>query len=160
MASVGTVRYNGDYRAPANVARGCESSVVGHVRVFGSGERFAAVARDAIGESCGEMDGELRVFVRCGDVFELRALDFTDFRRTELLENSVDDRIVASHGFGLRDCADVHFGRFLLFLRLVFCGWWQGCAITSWISIKIYKRKKRDETRRECVPQKRSENTT
>ena len=144
---------------PANVARGCESSVVGHVRVFGSGERFAAVARDAIGESCGEMDGELRVFFRCGEVFELRALDFTDFRRTELLENRVDDRIVASHGFGLRDCADVHFGRFLLFLRLVFCGWWQGCAITSWISI-IYKRKKRDEKRRECVPQKRSENTT
>ena len=41
---------------------GCESSVVGHVRV-GSGERFAAVARDAIGESCGEMDGKLRIFL-------------------------------------------------------------------------------------------------
>ena len=121
MASVGTVRYNGDYRAPANVARGCESSVVGHVRVFGSGERFAAVARDAIGESCGEMDGKLRVFVRRCEVFELRTLDFANFRRAELFENGVDDWVMASHGFGLRDCADVHFGRFLLFLRLIVC---------------------------------------
>ena len=143
------MRYNGGYRASANVARGGQSSVVGDVRVFGSGERFAAVARDAVGKNCGKMDGKLCVFVGRGEVFKLRALDFANLRRAELFENGVDDRVVASHGFGLRDCADVYFGRFLLFLRLVFCRRREGCPVTSWFSITFFL------TLTECRQEKR-----
>jgi len=115
------MRCDGGNRASTNVPRGGESSLMGNVRVFGGGERFATAARDAIGKSCGEMDGKLRVFVRRCEVFELRTLDFANFRRAELFENGVDDWVMASHGFGLGDCADLYFGRFLLFLRLIVC---------------------------------------
>ena len=49
---------------------------MGDVRVLGGDQRAPAVTDDAKGEGSGEVYGELRVRVRRGAIFVVRALDF------------------------------------------------------------------------------------
>ena len=87
-------------------------------------------------KNCGKMDGKLCVFVGRGEVFELRALDFANFRRAELFENGVDfNRLWPVMVLVSEIVQTFILADFCYFYVLSFCRRREGCPVTSWFSI-------------------------